>query len=169
MDDDIRLDIYECNNCSKIFATGINYYYWNYIYKPQHFSYDEAFEKYSKELKDKGANVIHLKKKPASCPYCNSTEFAFGNIRPEIPGDRGFAEYVCNKCCEKVIEGIFEPLRLKMLLIGITKYENAFALYKKAFDTVKKEKTSVVLILKKCPSCGASPKKIKLIRGRYLY
>ena len=167
MADDIRLEIYECNSCKKYFGVGIDFYLWNYLYKPKGISFNEAFEIYSKELKEKGATAIHLKEKPELCPYCKSSAFTKKYIKTEIPGDTGQNYYECLMCTRKIVEGIFEQFRLYMDAMGILNYKNIFILYEKNFST--KKDVALVFVLKKCPSCGASPKQIKLIRGRYLY
>ena len=167
--DQIDLNIYECNSCKKYFGVGIDFYLWNYLYKPKGISFNEAFEIYSKELKEKGATAIHLKEKPEVCPYCKQTSFDIAKIKLADPNDFGLETYKCNNCLKIILQGIFEYFRLQMVAMGITKYTEIFKLYKMQSDLVRKENVFLVSKITSCPNCKASKKQIKLVPERYKF
>ena len=161
--DQIDLDIYKCNSCNKNFAVGVDFCLWNYLYKPKGISFNEAFEIYSKELKEKGATAIHLKEKPEVCPYCKQTSFDIAKIKPEDPTDSLVTHYRCTVCNSDIFEGIFEYFRLHMVAIGIESYKKIFEIYKKRTSLGLKKSAFLVGRLVSCPNCKASKKKIKLV------
>ena len=69
--DYFNLHVYKCPECEKKFAVGVLNSYLDYYFHIN-LTYNQAFEKFKKEIKKYGSNVPHFKKIPLFCVHCGN-------------------------------------------------------------------------------------------------